>query len=208
MKTITKKVFAIDELSEKAKETAYYNWLNKTDHWYIHDDWKKLLETVENTFNCDVINYNIDSCNSWINFQANSDDEILQLSGKRLLAYIWNNYRHIWQGKCYSSTTGTPPEFKWTKRRSRVISSLDDCPFTGCCNDYAVTDEIKKLWRKRHYQDTFYQFLECVFNSIAEHWQKDIEYHESREFFLEECENQKLFFSEDGKEMFYSLELD
>ena len=203
MRTITKSVYEITELSPEAKETAYNIWLAKIDHVFYDQDWQELIKQVEICFNIDVTACNIDpDGRSYIKYDDYLEEHMTELSGKRLRSYIWNNFRYLWENKYYCN-------YKTLKnRRSKFLVTSQDCPLTGVFCDNAVMDVIENLWTCHDNYITYADLIECIINSICHGWTADIEYHRSEEFFISECAAQELYFSADGKEMYYSSELD
>ncbi len=159
-------------------------------------------------FNFRVIDYHIDECRGSIQVQEEYDDPIKSLSGARLLSYVWNDKRYLWEGKYYSfhSKSG-----KYLGRHSKIKLTLDDSPLAGCCFDYAVTDAVKKLWSMSLSElnnTTYGSLVSDIVDAIAAEWQKDYAYWYSEERFKEDCMENDMYFTKDGRECFGPSELD
>jgi len=94
MQTITLTGYEVSELSENAKENAYNNWLQNADYPFWKDNEDVLYEFAD-IFNISIRNYQYDENFSNVSYEINEDEEILNLSGIRLLSYIWNNYKDV-----------------------------------------------------------------------------------------------------------------
>ena len=89
-----------------------------------------------------------------------------------------------------------------------MLKTLEECPITGYCVDFAVTDVIKSLWEKYDPEKTYATLIVEILDNIKKMWLEDLEYHQSEKFFIEECQSCNYHFSEDGKERFQAWELD
>lgn len=208
MRTVTTNVYTLEELTEKAKERAYNYWLTDFDNSFYSADYEELIKQIEVILDISV-DYSIDTYGySYIVPKMNLEPETACISGVRLLKFIWNKFNYLFEGKYYSIAHGAGADYKYIHRRSKVLKSVDNCPITGCCADFAVTDIIKSLWDNYSPNKTYACFIVDILDNIKKMWIEDLQYHQSAEFFAEECQNSGYHFSEDGKERFNDWELD
>ena len=133
MRTVqrTYTLFGIAELEDEARQRAYTDWLAKGNDYPYASENCDTLEAFCNLFRIVCTNYRYDSCTYAYRFYTKHEADTEELSGVRLLAYLYNNFHAgLYKPKVY-----------WTKdrkkrRRSR-ISVTCECPFTG-----VVSDEI------------------------------------------------------------------
>lgn len=208
MRTITKNVYTLEELTDKAREKAFNIWLADFDSSFYSADYEELINQIEIIFDISV-KYSIDPYGySYIMPKMNLQPEIACISGVRLLKFVWNKFNYLFEGKYYSIAHGCGADYKYIHRRSKVLKSVDNCPITGCCVDDAVTDIIKSLWNNYSPDKNYACFIVNVLDNVKKTWIEDLQYHQSAEFFWEECRNCGYHFSEDGKERFQEWELD
>ena len=208
MRTITKNVYTLEELTDKARERAFNIWLADFDQSFYCADYEELIKQIEVIFDISV-DYSIDTYgHSYIVPKLNLVPEIACISGVRLLKFIWNKFNYLFEGKYYSIAHGAGADYKYIHRRSKVLKSVDNCPITGCCVDFVVTDVIKSLWEKYNPDKTYATLIVEILDNVKKMWIDDLIYHQSAEFFTEECNTNGYHFSEDGKERFQEWELD
>ena len=85
MRTETRKyeVYKVDELSDKAKENAYWKWLKGFE--YDASDNRATLKAFEEIFKVKVSRWNYDACTYNFQFISNYSGEEEELCGVRLL---------------------------------------------------------------------------------------------------------------------------
>lgn len=190
--------FRYEELSEEAKQKAYLAWLAGQDRSLCSDEFRNTLCKFEKNFPVKVCDWKVDDCTFYHRFVIDDDDGIENVSGIRLTTYLWNNYTHaITKGKYYSKTISTSP-FQYISRRSKVMTSIEDCPLTGVCWDYEILQPIIDcLTYKKIYNDAEELFQDCLDNFFGA-WQGQLEYESSQEFFEEEVEANDWQYNADG----------
>ena len=184
-------IYEIGELSEKASEIAYHDWLNTCDYPFS-DDYNTTLDIFCDVFGFKVTDYRCDY--RYIKFYSLHDEEINELSGVRLLKYLYNNYfDDLFHKKIYY--------FNYSrKKRTSNIHYNSECPFTGCFVDNDILDPIYKFLKKPDENTTFYNLIEECLYSWIDSYNIDYDYHTSFEYFKEECENNSIMFYSDGSE--------
>ena len=143
MRTVqrTYTLFGIAELEDEARQRAYTDWLAKGNDYPYASENCDTLEAFCNLFRIACTNYRYDSCTYYYRFYTKHETDTEELSGVRLLAYLYNNFHaELYKPKVY-----------WTKdrkkrRRSR-ISVTCECPFTGVVSDEIILQPFMDFMR-------------------------------------------------------------
>ena len=144
-----------------------------------------------NLFRIVCTNYRYDSCTYAYRFYTKHEADTEELSGVRLLAYLYNNFHaELYKPKVY-----------WTKdrkkrRRSR-ISVTCECPFTGVVSDEIILQPLMDFMRSpdtRNFKELMRDCLENFFRSCRD----DCEYCESEEYFTDESHKNNWEYLIDG----------
>jgi len=183
-RTIQLEVFTFDELSDKAKEKARQWWRDTTSEFgYAHaDEAITSLKDFIDEFGGVLIDYEISSHASVkINFDSFGQGKI-ELSGKRLLAYLWNHHRNILYtrkpyGKYQQRANG---EWEYD-RYSKCQLVQNDCPFTGVTTDEDLLDPMRKYMETPDMGLTLEELLTQCLSSWATAVGKQCEYEDSDE---------------------------
>ncbi|MFA5276493.1 MAG: hypothetical protein WC417_06355 [Candidatus Omnitrophota bacterium] len=200
MEIIEKTYYKFDELSDEAKEKA----LNKFREWAANDPaWqeenRETLNAFESVFPVKILNWEYGDRN-FINFRMQAEDEIRELSGWRLAAYLWNNYgRKLFKGKYYTKPfridENGKPHHKF--RHSKIILE-HDCALTGFYMDNEIFNEIYKYMSKLDNRDFEQLLSDCLYNWVHA-CRKDLEWQCSDKVIMEDIKNNDYEFDENGK---------
>jgi hypothetical protein len=217
MKKVEINVLTYDELSDEAKERAYNNWLKHHDYAW-QDSNTATLKAFCDMFpvKCNDFEYGSGG-RDYVSWKFTDDDHIAELSGIRLMAYLWNNFSHkLYKGKYYSLDVNKQINHKrvvskllsngkWFNAYYSAITLNNSCVLTGYCVDddilkpiYNFLDHPIEPCFKDH---TFYDLMDACFNAWLKVCIEDYEYSCSQECFAEDCESNEYEFTEDG-EMF------
>lgn len=200
-------VFSISELSQHAKEKAYYHWCESQPYSW-EDENSKTLKEFENIFPVNVRNWEYGGyCYPHISFEFTENDDIENLHGLRLRTYIINNYgRNLFEGKYFSlwskkdKNPKNPAIGKLKIRRSKVLFDTS-CVLTGYCIDDDILEPIYKFLQKPSDNVTFYELMDDCLNSWVTACNNDFEASTSIEYF-EECATENDWeFTEDGEQI-------
>ena len=94
MRTAEVKIYSFDELSDEAKERAHANWLNKGHEHFWAGEARDTIKAFESEFGVTIRNWRYDSSGYGYDIRFDGiSDEVLELSGNRARAWIWNNLR-------------------------------------------------------------------------------------------------------------------
>ena len=197
--------FKFSNLCEPYREPIHYsalrNWRTKPvrepiptglprDYPYASENCDT-LEAFCNLFRIVCTNYRYDSCTYAYRFYTKHEADTEELSGVRLLAYLYNNFHAgLYKPKVY-----------WTKdrkkrRRSR-ISVTCECPFTGVVSDEIILQPLMDFMRSpdtRNFKELMRDCLENFFRSCRD----DCEYCESEEYFTDESHRNNWEYLIDG----------
>ena len=195
MKTIEINIYELSELSDKAKENAYSNWLQYADYCWAGSN-EATLVAFCNIFPIEVTKWSYDSYNGDFSMLMTCDSDISELSGVRLMKYIWNNYKtELFKGKCYSLWSKTEKRYK----HSKIL--LDNCcVLTGYCIDDDILAPVYKFLNKPD-KSTFEDLMNECLNNWLHACIKDCEYNYSYENFEKYCEVNNLAFDVNGNTM-------
>lgn len=94
MRTVqrTYTLFGIAELEDEARQRAYTDWLAKGNDYPYASENCDTLEAFCNLFRIVCTNYRYDSCTYAYRFYTKHEADTEELSGVRLLAYLYNNF--------------------------------------------------------------------------------------------------------------------
>ena len=193
MRTVqrTYTLFGIAELEDEVRQRAYTDWLAKGNDYPYASENCDTLEAFCNLFRIVCTNYRYDSCTYSYRFYTKHETDTEELSGVRLLAYLYNNFHaELYKPKVY-----------WTKdrkkrRRSR-ISVTCECPFTGVVSDEIILQPFMDFMRSpdsRNFKELMHDCLENFFRSCRD----DCEYCESEEYFTDESHKNNWEYLIDG----------
>ncbi len=186
-KTETFTLYKLEELSEAAKENALHQLRDDED--FFATDNRNTLDAFEKIFPITVKDWEYGYHNH-IGFTFDAEEEISELSGIRLMAYIYNNYfSDLWRGKWYYKNG--------KERRSKVIFD-NSLPLTGYFTDDAILEPIFNFLKKPD-GTTFYDLLYDCLQSWIYACNKDAEYQRSEEALLEMAEANDYLFDEHGR---------
>ena len=227
MRTAEVKIYSFDELSDEAKERAHANWLNEGHEHFWAGEARDTIKAFESEFGVTIRNWRYDSSGYGYDIRFDGiSDEVLELSGNRARAWIWNNHGNVLLSptvRYFTKIDGTRIEAvgaNSVRYRSKVFYTRvydGTCPLTGVCFDCDALDPIAYFafgveWsekdRKRvassrrlsHDNNTTIEDLirECV-DSLFQSLQNDCEAQETMEYFADHCAANNYEFDEDGE---------
>lgn len=200
MREVTEKVYTIDELSEKAREKAYYKWLEFNDYAWSSDN-EKTLKEFANTFDITIANWEYDTCRHHVRFSVNNDF-LEEMQGQRLATYIHNNfYDNIIKGKYYS-TKGiyVDGKYNYVHRYSKIIIEKYNCSLTGYYIDNEILAPVFEFLEKPNKHTTFESLMEECLDRWGETCVSDFESCTSMEYFIEQSKDNKWEYYIDGRQ--------
>jgi len=198
MRYETINIYKFDELSEDAKSTAIEYFRTINEEYFV---WQTEWENSLNKF-CEIVNISWHEFDIYrhIDFTINLDEEVLQLSGIRAVAWLYNNiYPFIIDGKYYSINK-FDNENKWyyESRHSKVIIN-ECCTLTDFIGDYYLTAPIFKFMKTFDKKTT----IESLFTECMNNWQKgyrdDYENSLTDEYIIENIKGNAYEFTMDGE---------
>ena len=201
MRTIERKIYRYDELSEQAKEVAIESMRDRISDIRIEsdsDDYRNTLEMIERIFRVNIYDWRVDEYNSYFRFNFVGVDDDIENEPRLLLRYLNTNVLPcIDNQKRYYSKTAR------VSRRSRILSnkSYDYC-LTGCWCDDAVDNALNNINQsvKKHFNAR--EFVNSILEGFFEQWRNDYEYSNSDECIAEDIEANNYEFYENGEPYF------
>jgi hypothetical protein len=170
MKTKTIEVYSYDELSPKAQQYAREEWIS-TEQYPWGSENEAVLTEFARIFPVRITDWAYGEYNSHANFELMEDRDIRELSGIRLLKYLWNNYRkHLYTGKYYPGHN--------IGRTSKII--LEENTLTGYYIGHEILSPIFEFMSKpdkRTFEDLLQECLDAWVYACG----RDVEYHFSNE---------------------------
>lgn len=218
MKTKTINIYSFSELSDKAKEYAIDEYRNRMHEYFWADENRETLEKFAEIFPIKVTYWSYGDRGEGVNFHFTDNNNLEELSGIRLAAFIWNNYRgDIFKGRYYhcenfgmtdhrikhnrvrSTEIKTGPnKGKFINSYYSAIQLTTDYPLTGYCMDMDILDPIYNFLNKPD-SSTFYDLLNDCFEGWVKACNADIDYQNSDECISENIEANDYEFTEEGK---------
>lgn len=197
--TEIRNVYTFKELKENAKQKVKERIFR--DGYFWQDEAWESLKALEKVFpGLNIVQAEFNSYASVHYRIFDIDESVLNLSGARLYAWIQNNlHEYLYQRKPQGKYTKNEIIGKWAyKRRSRIIYTETDCPFTGYCMDADILEPIRQFLKNPDKNTT----LENIISDCVNAWEKsaaaDCEWQESDEYMAEHCEANGYEFTEEG----------
>lgn len=199
MRTIETKAYTFDELSGQAKQAAL-NSVRGNDTFYADD--------IVNSIKAITELFDIKTANEWTDFRTGHiDDDILGLSGIRLLKYLVNNYwDSLFNGKYYSLWSKTEVSYKYYKEGFPVLKSRHSkvmfnnyCTLTGVCHDNDILKPVYDFIQNPCKHTTFEDLIQEMENAAEQCFIDVEEWVNSEEYLTETIEANGYEFTEDGQ---------
>ena len=144
MRTIERKIYHYDELSEQAQQVAIESMRDRISDIRIEsdsDDYCNTLEMIERIFRVNIYDWHVDEYNSYFRFNFVGIDDDMENEPRLLLRYLNTNVLPcIDNQKRYYSKTAR------VSRRSRILSNKSyECCLTGCWCDNAIDNALNNI---------------------------------------------------------------
>lgn len=223
METITKtySVYSFNELSEEAKQTALDNFEPSTE--FIFDDAGESLRKFIDIFS--IKNWSIDFLEPYRNsYKIDIDyyynEQILELSGIRLMKYILNNYSEYLFARKYIKhgelRDVKPNKFHRMRKVNEITSNCSNkgkfrvayysninfdnsCVLTGMCYDDSLLKPIYDYLLKPSDRVNFEDLIGMCIDSLSKDVESEYCYRHSDEGKIEDIEANGYKFTEDGE---------
>ena len=201
MRTIERKIYRYDELSEQAQQVAIESMRDEISNVRTESDsyeYRNTLDKIENIFGVKVYNWNVNEYNPYFRFEFTNIEEDTENEPRLLLRYLNTNVLpYIDNKKRYYSKTAR------ASRKSRILcnNSYDYC-LTGCWCDDAVDNALNNINQSVKNHLNAREFVENLLEGFFKQWQNDFEYACSDECIAEAIEANDYEFYENGKPYF------
>lgn len=209
-KEITIMAYKASELSEKAKDSAYYKWLNGRN-FGRSSDYQKTLDAFCEHFPIKVTDWEVSThSHSFATMRFTGKDGESSLSGIRLMAKLYTRYSDaLLKGRYFSLWSKTDQNPHWSpgahcpwgklkSRHSKVMMERRAGTLTGFCADESILEPIYGFLDKPDDRN-FGQLLQECLDKWVEDYQEDMESSSTEEAFLEEAEANDWLFDENGR---------
>ena len=198
MRTIERKIYHYDELSDKAQKVAIESMRDEISNVRIESDayeYRNTLDKIEHIFGVKVYNWNVNEYDPYFRFEFTNIEEDTENEPRLLLRYLNTNVLpYIDNKRRYYSKTAR------VSRKSRILSneSYDYC-LTGCWCDDAVDNALNNIGQSLKKHLNAREFVESILEGFFKQWQNDYEYSNSDECIAEDIVANDYEFFEDGK---------
>ena len=201
MRTIERKIYRYDELSEQAKEVAIESIREKISSAIIESesyDYRNTLNKIENIFGVKVYDWSVNEYNSYFRFEFTHIDEETENEPRLLLRYLNTNVLPcIDNAKRYYSKTAK------ISRKSRILYTKSyECCLTGCWCDYAVDNALNNIKQSVKNKVNAREFVNSILEGFFKQWRNDCEYSNSDECIAEDIDANNYEFYENGEPYF------
>jgi hypothetical protein len=188
-------VYGINELSKEAKERAFQDWCN--DDCYPYSDYNRtVLDKFAEVFGIVDLDWEYGYRN-YIRFST-TNEYSEELTGVRLMKYIWNNYKqYLYTMKIYyKNGIGAS-----TKTHCSKISYITgNCPLTGYFIDNDIIQPIHEFMNNPRKDINYYDLMKkCLYAWISA-CNDDYNSYYSMETFIDEAEMNEWEYYENGKQ--------
>jgi hypothetical protein len=215
MELIVTAVYELNELSEPAQNKAHEAFIYSHEYDYEIIDIKKTLNAFCDIFDIKWKNFDF-SEHCYIDYVINLDENILNLKGKRLISYLWNNYQNdLFKGKYLKSKTfeAIPAtkhkyqHFKLSRRNENVyywctyrsnINLENEAVLTSTYLDMDILEPIYKILREYDPNTTFEELIDKCLNNFLSQCNINYEYYYSFDNFAELSEINEYRYNEQG----------
>ena len=192
MRETTIKLYQFDELTDKAKATAFDKWCESSDYPWRADN-SAVLKAFEAAFPVCRVDYEYGTCGGHGSCRC-TDDNASDLSGVRLMAHLWTHYKDV---LFPLRTIYRRPLGRGGKTRKSKILRHSDCPLTGYYIDDETLAPIYSFLRAPDAR-TFEDLLsECV-DAWATACAADMDGYYSMDTFTETARTNEYEYTEDG----------
>jgi hypothetical protein len=216
MELIVTPVYELSELSHEAKNKAYTDFYNSNQYDFELIDIKGTLNAFCDIFDISWKKFDFTQYCS-IDYQINIGYDILEMKGKRLISYLWNNYKNdLFKGKYLKSksfeaipqTKHKYQSFKLSRRNDNKyywctyrsnITLENEAVLTGNYMDNDILEPIYKILKEYDPHTTFEELINECLNSFLQACKNDYEYYYSIEHFEYMSKENQYFYTEQGK---------
>lgn len=200
MRTVSKEIYEINELSEDAVDNAYYKWLETHDYLFDMDN-QKTLDEFLNIFPVRVTHWEYGGYTTpYIRWEFSDDvcyyadfEAVEELTGNRLRTWLLNNYVY----KYLES-----PKVYWgkglKKKRFSRVQNDNSCVLTGYYLDDEILRPLYDFIDKPDDDSTLEDIMDRCLNQWVKVCQDDYEGVTSKEYFIEESIELGWEYYEDG----------
>ena len=198
MRTIERKIYRYDELSEQAKQVATEFMRDEISNVRIESDsyeYRNTLDKIEHIFGVKVYNWNVNEYNPYFRFEFTNIEEETENEPRLLLRYLNTNVL-----PCIDNKKRYYSKMARASRKSRILcnNSYEYC-LTGCWCDDAVDNALNNIGQSLKKHLNAREFVESILEGFFKQWQNDYEHAISDESIAESIEANDYEFYKNGK---------
>lgn len=201
MRTVERKIYRYDELSDQAQKVAIEFMRDEISNVRIESDsyeYRNTLDKIGQIFGVNIYDWSVDEYNFYFRFDFTHIDEETENEPRLLLRYLNTNVLPcIDNKKRYYSKTAR------ASRKSRILcnKSFDYC-LTGCWCDDAVDNALNNINQSVKNHLNVREFVNSILEGFFKQWRNDNEHSTSDECIAEEIEANNYEFYENGRPYF------
>jgi hypothetical protein len=186
MRIIETAAYTFNELSPEIQVRVVESW--RVGDFPYHDEIKATLNALQNLFGVTVYNWEYGLEYHTFRIGETSNDKIP----------AWKVVRDIQlPRKVYRRGYGVGSKYRVSKITRKTI---DDCPFTGVCYDFAYADAVRELHKPSNFFTwTKADFVRYVFDRLFSMAVADYKYFYSEESIREDIRCNDFEFTAEGK---------
>ena len=198
MRTIERKIYHYDELSDQAQKLAIESMRDEISNVRIESDsyeYRNTLDKIEHIFGVKVYDWNVNEYNPYFRFEFTNIEEDTENEPRLLLRYLNTNVLPYIDNKkrYYSKTAGA-------SRKSRILCNNSyEYGLTGCWCDSAIDNALNNIKQSVKNKFNAREFVNSILEGFFEQWRNDYEFALSDECISEEIEANDYEFYENGK---------
>ena len=178
MRTIERKIYHYDELSDQAQKLAIESMRDEISNVRIESDsyeYQNTLDKIEHIFGVKVYDWDVNEYNPYFRFEFTNIEEDTENEPRLLLRYLNTNVLpYIDNKKRYYSKMAR------ASRKSRILcnNSYDYC-LTGCWCDNAIDNALNNIKQSVKNKFNAREFVNSILEGFFEQWQNDYEFYEN-----------------------------
>ena len=186
MRTISFKLYHLDELSANAMEKAIENCRESvaaTLSEWDSDDFRGTLDKLQDAFGINVYDWSVGYPGTYFRWTwSESRWTEIDEDPKYLIRYIDEVRSYLLKGKYYSGpfkqcekSPEHPAGLTYKHRYGKTVFSPFSCCLTGVYSDRAVDDAMSKCYEAVRFGHTIHDFIEDMLYSFFHGWEEDID---------------------------------
>ena len=198
MRTIERKIYHYNELSEQAQKVAIESMRDEISNVRTESDsyeYRNTLDKIAQIFGVKVYDWSVNEYNFYFRFEFTNIEEDTENEPRLLLRYLNTNVL-----PCIDNKRRYYSKKSRASRKSRILydKSYEYC-LTGCWCDDAVDNALNNIKQSVKNKFNAREFVNSILEGFFKQWQNDCKYSASDDCIAEEIEANDYEFYENGK---------